>query len=579
MTLAFALNHLWQSTLVAGAAWVLCRFVLASNHPRLRFAVWLTASLKFLVPFALLVAAGRAIGPRAVLARPASAPSDGLMSSVETALAVTPFQTASTDTTGIDVSALLTPALVTVWALGALCVTAIWVLGWLRVRAAARGATTAGRFHGIPVLESQTMRGHSVEPGVIGLWRQAILLPKGLDERLSRDQLHAVLLHEWHHARRHDNLTAALQMTVEAVCWFHPVVWWIGRRLVDERERACDQGVLDHAPATDYAEAILNVCKWYRPAPLRCVSGVTGSDLRMRIESVLRGRRPAPLGGVKRALLGTTWPALVAVPIFIGLITAPPLFGQQGNSFLGLATSSDKTFDVATVKPNNGDNPGWRLGPPGRGAISIVNLPLRTIIVQAFRTQRTMVAGGPSWIDEERFDIVGKGPDATVSNPEVWEMVRSLLIERFKLKYHVEDREMAVFALTIGKNGHKLVPGEKGRCAKDLEQGRLCGDILVPPFGTGIYNMPVGALLGPIGRGAGRPVVDRTGLTGRFDINISWMPEGMTPAQLEEVPREIRPQEMSVFEAVEQQAGLKLEPARAPMPVLVIDSVDRPSEN
>ena len=75
------------------------------------------------------------------------------------------------------------------------------------------------------------------------------------------------------------------------------------------------------------------------------------------------------------------------------------------------------------------------------------------------------------------------------------------------------------------------------------------------------------------------PVVDRTGLAGRYDINLSWMPADMTPQQLEDVPKEIRPPEMSVFEAVEQQAGLKLEPARAPMPVLVIDSVDHPTEN
>ena len=571
--------HLWESTLVAGAAWVLCRFVLASNHPRVRFAVWLTASIKFLIPFALVVEAGRSIGPRAMLAAPPAAlPTDLISSGGRSALAAG-LPNLAPPPAFVDASVLLGPGLTTVWLLGSFCVLAMWVRGWLRVRAASRGATFAGRFRGVPVLESEAMRRRSLEPGVIGVWRQAILLPKGLDESLTRDQLQAVLLHEWHHARRYDNLTAMLHMAVEAVFWFHPVVWWIGRRLIDERERACDQGVLDRAPAVDYAEAILNVCKWYRPAPVPCVSGVTGADLRARIESVLRGRRPAPLGAVRSMLLATTWPALVAVPIVIGLATAPPIFGQQGNSFLGLSTDAKKTFEVATIKPNASEDPRWRLGPPGKGAISIVNLPLRTIIVQSFRTQRPMVFGGPSWIDEERFDIVGKGPDPTVSNPEVWEMMRSLLIERFKLKFHVEDREMPVFALTIGKNGHKLVSGEKGRCAEELTQGRLCGDILVPPFGTGIYNMPIGALLGPIGRGAGRPVVDRTGLSGRYDINISWMPEGMTPAQLEEVPREIRPQEMSVFEAVEQQAGLKLEPARAPMPVLVIDSVEHPSEN
>jgi len=94
-----------------------------------------------------------------------------------------------------------------------------------------------------------------------------------------------------------------------------------------------------------------------------------------------------------------------------------------------------------------------------------------------------------------------------------------------------------------------------------------------------MYNMPVGALFSGLVRGTGRPVVDRTGLTGRYDINLSWMPVDMTPQQLEDVPKDIRPAEMSVFEAVEQQAGLKLEPARAPVPVLVIDSVEHATGN
>ena len=579
MTRAFVLIHLWQSTLVAGAAWLFCRFVLASNRPQLRFLVWLTASIKFLIPFAVLVEAGRLLGPRPELATPAPQAAAETVSTSGAALAVTPFGLSTGPAGSPDVAAMITTAILAVWILGVLCVVASWVRGWMHVRAAVRGATPAGHFNGVPVLESQTMHGDGVEPGVIGLWRQAILLPKGLDQSLPSEQLQAVLLHEWHHARRRDNLTAALHMAVEAVCWFHPVVWWIGRRLIEERERACDQAVLDQAAAQDYAEAILNVCKWYRPAPIQCVAGVTGADLRARIETVLHGTPPSPLSDTRRVLLGAAWPALVLVPLLAGLFTAPPLFAQQGNSFLGLTTTADKKFEVATIKRSPSDAQGARLGPPGKGAISIVNLLLRNIVVQSFRTQRPMVFGGPSWIDEERFDIVGKGPDPTVSNPEVWEMMRSLLIERFHLKYHTEERDMAVFALTVGKSGHKLIPGEQGRCASELKQGRLCGDILVPPFGTGMYNMPIGALITGIGARAGRPIVDRTGLAGRYDINLSWMPEGMTPERLAEIPPEIRPQEMGLFEAIERQAGLKLEPSRAPIPVLVIDSIDHPTEN
>jgi beta-lactamase regulating signal transducer with metallopeptidase domain len=253
--------HLWESTLVAGAAWILCRLVLASNHPRVRFAVWLTTSIKFIVPFTLIAEAGRLLGPRPWLATPLPQAAADVAPTSGAALAVTPFGLSSGPASSGEVPSMVTTTLLAVWI-----------------------------------------------PGVIGLWPSAILF-----------------LHEWDHARRRDNLTAAVHMAGEAVFWFHPVVWWIGRRLIEERERACDQAVLEDAAATDYAEAILNVCKWYHPAPLGCVAGVTGADLRARIETV-RGTRPSPLGDARVVLLGAAWPALVLVPLIVGLFTAPPLF-------------------------------------------------------------------------------------------------------------------------------------------------------------------------------------------------------------------------------------------------------------
>ena len=107
-----------------------------------------------------------------------------------------------------------------------------------------------------------------LEPGVVGLFRPILLLPAGIAERLQPPQLEAVLAHELCHVRRRDNLTSAIHMIVEAVFWFHPLVWWIGARLVEERERACDEAVLSLAMQPhDYAEGILNVCKsyWNRP--------------------------------------------------------------------------------------------------------------------------------------------------------------------------------------------------------------------------------------------------------------------------------------------------------------------------
>jgi uncharacterized protein (TIGR03435 family) len=274
---------------------------------------------------------------------------------------------------------------------------------------------------------------------------------------------------------------------------------------------------------------------------------------------------------------------ILAVAFLLSVPASAQNSAPQPNSFGGLATSASKKFEVATVKPNTSEDQGRRLGPPGRGSISIVNLPLRQIIIQSFRTQRTMVFGGPDWIESERYDIVGKGPDPTVLNPEVWEMMRSLLAERFQLKYHIENREIPVFALTVAKGGPKLKAGEDGRCAEDVKAGKPCGDILVPPFGAAMYNMPIGALVTSLAGKVPRPIVDKTGLTGKYDVNVTWLPDGVKMEDLTNVlaniPKEYRPEDVSVFEALEKQVGLKLEPQRAMMPVLVIDRVERPSEN
>jgi uncharacterized protein (TIGR03435 family) len=490
-----------------------------------------------------------------------------------------PFKAAATRAvTSAGTSDYLIAAAAVIWVSGAACVALAWLRGWRRVRTAALDAVPAGEFMGIPLRESRLMREQQIEPGVVGLWRQSILLPSGLAANLSDAQMRAVLLHEWHHARRRDNLSAVAQMAAEAVFWFHPLVWWVGTQLLKERELACDQDVLEEAGRADYAEGILRVCKWYHGSPLPCVSGITGADLRARIESVLRSERPRPLSPAMRRALTAAFAIVIAAPVVVGWLTAPAVFAQAANSFLGMATTTEKSFEVATVKRSPEGAEDFRLGPPARGSITIVNLPLRSIIVQSFRTQRWMVFGGPDWITNERYDIVGKGPDPTVANPAVWEMMRSLLVERFHLKWHVEDREMAVFALTVAKGGHKLTPGENGRCAQEIKEGKNCGDILVPQFGTGMYNMPIGALVTGMAGRAGRPVVDRTGLTGKYDVTLSWMPDTMTPAELESLPPERRPADMTMREAFEQ-VGLKLDPSRAVLPVLVIDSVDHPTPN
>ena len=130
-----------------------------------------------------------------------------------------------------------------------------------------------------------------MEPGIFGVFRPRLIWPRRLSERLEDEHMEAIVAHELVHVRRRDNLTAMLHMAVEAMFWFHPMVWWIGKRRVEERELGCDEEVVTRSgEARVYAEAILNVCKLYVESPLECVSGITGADLKKRIEEIMSGR-------------------------------------------------------------------------------------------------------------------------------------------------------------------------------------------------------------------------------------------------------------------------------------------------
>jgi hypothetical protein len=163
-----------------------------------------------------------------------------------------------------------------------------------------------------------------LEPGLFGIWRPVILLPEDIDTRLSPAELEAVLLHEACHRDHRDNLLAAVHMLVEALFWFHPLVWWLGARLNHERERACDEAVLASGQAPEvYAESILKVCKLYVHSPLACVAGVSGSDLKERIERIVMSGVALPLGMVRKMMLAGFAGASLIVPLTASLLMTP----------------------------------------------------------------------------------------------------------------------------------------------------------------------------------------------------------------------------------------------------------------
>jgi bla regulator protein BlaR1 len=322
--ISFALNHIWQSTLF-GALVALLVLALRRYPANVRFWLWMSASLKFLVPFAFLAVFGSHLSWRAAL------PTAGPPARTLTRLAQ-PF--ASVDVAGTQLSPLSeqpaisssqawAPRLFALWLLGFASTLGYWLLQTRRLAGTRRAARPADGALGqlpLPVLLTDS----SIEPGVFGVFRPVLLLPTGIAARLSPAQLQAVVAHELVHIRRHDNLWAAVHAIVQAIFWFNPLVWWMGGRLVAEREQACDEAVLAQgADAEGYAASILAVCRYYACAPRACLAGAAGADLKQRIAAIMKFgfRRDSSRIRVGLAVLAV---ASVVTPIILGLAYGQP---------------------------------------------------------------------------------------------------------------------------------------------------------------------------------------------------------------------------------------------------------------
>jgi uncharacterized protein (TIGR03435 family) len=263
------------------------------------------------------------------------------------------------------------------------------------------------------------------------------------------------------------------------------------------------------------------------------------------------------------------------------------------------------SFEVASVKANKtGDNRMMFGGQPG-GGLTATNMPVRELITFAYQLQEFQLIGAPDWINTERFDIVAKasvdGSAAPAPGPpgppgtEMRARMRSLLEERFKLAAHRDTRPLPVYALVLARPDGKLGAGLRPSTAdceamrgRGAGQGRPpapgerppCG-MMMRPGGITSGGTPLSQLLQPLSVFTRRTVVDRTGLKGNFDVDLTWMPDqmpaGPPPPGVQLPP--IDPNGPSIFTALQEQLGLKLESQTGPVDVLVIDHVERPTEN
>lgn len=681
-------NHLWQSTVVMVLAWLLT-LVLKRNQARTRYWVWMVASVKLMVPFSLFVVLGEWMRPAVAI------PVQGPSFTVALGEMAQPFSQNVAPAT-VDVSRavvagaaahhgnLLLAVLLAVWACGFLFVLVRWARSWWAIRAIVRSASPMQMPLEVPVLSSS----HLLEPGVFGIVRPVLLLPEKIVSRLSAAQLSSILAHEMCHVRRRDNLTAAIHMAVESIFWFHPAVWWIGTRLIEERERACDEAVLQLGNEAEvYAQSILDVCKFYTESPMACMSGVTGSDLKQRIVRIMTEQIGRKLDLSRKLLLCVAAVMAVGLPVGFGLVHVVQVRAQaspadaasgiagtwqgtlhtnrdlrfvikitkagdgtlratfynidvepegilaisttlhgsllkfelpyatyegtlsaDGNSITGtwgqeanplplsfarattatewaipqpppltpMAADADPTFEVATIKPSRPEERGPQFWMRGR-RFSVIHASLSDLVNFAYGVQQRQVAGAPDWFTSERYDISAEPDGKGEPSAKQWQSIlKKLMADRFQVRVHYEKRELSVYALTVAKNGPKLTRSQSDPSAPE-------GNGFGPPGNFGATNATMADVAEALGYVVvDRPVVDQTGITGKFNLRLTWTPDetqfgavgGYRPSATENpnAPPDL-------FTAIQEELGLQLQSTKAPVDVLVIDHVEKPSAN
>jgi uncharacterized protein (TIGR03435 family) len=213
-------------------------------------------------------------------------------------------------------------------------------------------------------------------------------------------------------------------------------------------------------------------------------------------------------------------------------------------------------FEVASVKllnpPMGGHAVGLKLN---HGRVTVEGATLRQIIVQAYVVQRVLVLGGPAWYDSDQYDVVAKTSNPDATREEARAMLETLLADRFKLAVHREKKELTIYSLSVAKNGPKFHEAKPDEAAG--VQGGGAGELV-------FQNQPIVTLVNTLANILDLPVQDMTDLKGRYNFTLDWTRD---------------PTGASLFTAVQEQLGLKLEARKSPVEVLMVDHAERPSEN
>jgi uncharacterized protein (TIGR03435 family) len=247
-------------------------------------------------------------------------------------------------------------------------------------------------------------------------------------------------------------------------------------------------------------------------------------------------------------------------------------------------------FEVAAIKPAGPTGPRFVRPLPG-GRLSAM-APVRLLIQNAYSLFPFQIVGGPDWLSSERYEIDAK-VDGNPANDELLLMLQSLLEERFQLKTHRETKELPVYSLVPAKNGPRLPPPKEGNCTASGEHlpstlGRTiisfpCGRLRIGIGGSDSVikggNVVMAELIRILSTMMGRTVVDKTGFTGAFDVEMHFIPDTATAGLPDTDPSAPDPARATIFTALQENLGLKLESTKGAVALLVIDHVERPTGN
>jgi len=353
-----------------------------------------------------------------------------------------------------------------------------------------------------------------------------------------------------------------------------------------------------------YAESILKICEFCVGSPLACVSGVTGADLKKRIENIMTKSVQRKLDFSRKLLLSSAAVLSIALPVLFGL--ARPEQGRA-QSFASNATANAAVFSHAY------QNVSVTPGESGNGTIQTrirytpdslmaKNQTLRNLIRLAYGVQDNQISGGPEWFDTARFNIEAKLDSSVVADlkqlsppqqkMEVERMFQALLAEHFKVALHRESKMLPALVLVIANSGPKIQAAKPGDTYSNGIKG-LDGQPAGPhKFEMSanqltVQAMPISFVTDHLAMHMNQPVMDRTGLTGDYDFIFKWAPDGERADHKEhnggqEAHMHTMPMggmNQALIAAIEEQLGLRLDQQTVPLPVLVIDRAEKPSAN